>query len=205
MSAFSLNPEFDENTVLLKFLLPHYENTSTELTRLHTEIGNYRKLVNLLHLEDRIKKLLPHEARQPSRADIPNFSEKTYREVNVDVDEAINKGLVSSAWDHFQQFGYLENRLRDIQHLDEKHYLATHNDVREAIQKGTLASAKAHFLGSGLFEKRFFTPSKFDSAKYLAFYPEIESTLDALHISAIEHFSLIGFMTGRLYFVEEGS
>lgn len=205
MSAFSLNPEFDENTVLLKFLLPHYESTSTELAQLHTEIGNYRKLVELLNLEGRIQKLLPHNASQPSSNDFPNFNEQAYLEANADVREAVNKGLVTSGWDHFQQFGYLEHRLRDIRHLDEQHYLKAHNDVREAVQKGILPNARTHFLGSGLFEKRFFTPLQFDSAKYLSFYPEIEPLLTQQKLSALDHFSLIGFMTGRLYFVTDGS
>lgn len=205
MSAFSLNPEFDETTVLLKYLLPNYESTSSELTRLYQEINSYRSFVNLLQKEGRLLKLRPEEQKQPSREDFPNFSEEAYLELNTDVRDALNKKMFKSGWEHYQQFGFREPRLRALRHLDESHYLKTNQDVREHVQKGLLTDGKTHFRHSGMYENRFFLPLNFDSDKYVSFYPELKPLIAQLGISGADHFTLIGFMTGRLYFVKDGS
>jgi hypothetical protein len=80
--------------------------------------------------------------------------EAWYRDAYPDVDEAIRKGTVPSAQDHFVSSGYFEGRKRGRVLADEKWYLAEYPDVAEGIELGEFMSAQQHFDYHGEKEGR---------------------------------------------------
>ncbi|MEA1982994.1 MAG: glycosyltransferase, partial [Campylobacterota bacterium] len=85
------------------------------------------------------------------------FNEKSYLEANSDIQEALEKGKIKSAWEHFENFGIWEIRdgLRSIgttEAISELQYISAFKDVRDALKDGKLNSAYEHFLLIGRYE-----------------------------------------------------
>ena len=74
-----------------------------------------------------------------------------------DVAEAVAKGQVSSAREHFTQAGLYEGRVPYEIGIDSNAYLKKHRDVAESVKSGTYTDGKDHFLSSGFAEGRAFT------------------------------------------------
>ncbi|MDE2580650.1 MAG: hypothetical protein KGL52_03375 [Rhodospirillales bacterium] len=77
-----------------------------------------------------------------------------YLDRNDDVAEAIARGAIASAQEHFANDGYLEGRMPFQIPVDEQWYLEQNPDVAEGIRTGSVASAQAHFEASGYREGR---------------------------------------------------
>jgi hypothetical protein len=71
-----------------------------------------------------------------------------------DVAEAIRKGIVTSAKEHFLNDGYFEGRMPFSIPVDEAWYLEQNPGVAEFIARGELLSAQQHFNDNGYREGR---------------------------------------------------
>ena len=71
-----------------------------------------------------------------------------------DVKDAIDKGKVLSAREHYSRFGYYEHRIPYQISVDAPWYLETYPDVYESIKKLNFASAEVHFEVVGYKEGR---------------------------------------------------
>ncbi len=77
-----------------------------------------------------------------------------YRRNNIDVDEAIRKGIFKSAADHYRVAGYFENRQPRSAQVDEVWYLNEYPDVADAVTRGIFKNASDHFSVAGFKEGR---------------------------------------------------
>lgn len=77
-----------------------------------------------------------------------------YLSVYNDVSHAISSGEYISAKDHFERFGYLENRMPHGIAVDEEFYLKNNQDVADAVKQKIFDSAQAHFEAEGYREGR---------------------------------------------------
>lgn len=80
--------------------------------------------------------------------------EPWYLERYPDVAEAVAKGVVTSARQHFLSNGYFEGRLPFAVKVDEAWYLAQNPGVADYIARGELESAQQHFEEYGYLEGR---------------------------------------------------
>ena len=71
-----------------------------------------------------------------------------------DVAEAIQKGVVGSAREHFLNDGYFEGRLPFLIKVDEAWYLEQNPGVADYVSRGELESAQKHFIDNGYREGR---------------------------------------------------
>ena len=71
-----------------------------------------------------------------------------------DVADAISKGIVKSAREHFLNDGYFEGRMPFPIPVDEAWYLEQNPGVAEYIARGELLSAQQHFNDNGYREGR---------------------------------------------------
>jgi len=82
------------------------------------------------------------------------FDEEWYIKKYPDVAQAVTKGAVSSAHEHYIQHGYFEHRLPFRITVDGEWYLKQHPDVGEAVEKRLFSSAQHHFEIVGFREGR---------------------------------------------------
>jgi hypothetical protein len=82
------------------------------------------------------------------------FDEDYYKSSNKDVTEAIAKGVIASAADHYYKAGYFEGRQPKYFVVDEKYYLENNADVIRGIRSGIITSAQQHFDNCGFKEGR---------------------------------------------------
>jgi hypothetical protein len=80
-----------------------------------------------------------------------------------DVAQAIARGQVASARQHFIDSGYFEGRLPFPISVDEKWYLANYPDVAASVRAGGEPSAQAHFVQGGYREGRLPYPTPTDT------------------------------------------
>lgn len=80
--------------------------------------------------------------------------EEWYVRTYEDIGDAIRKGIVKSARQHFIDDGYFEGRLPFAMPIDEKWYLTENPDVAQSIDKGVITSAQEHFDKDGYREGR---------------------------------------------------
>jgi hypothetical protein len=80
--------------------------------------------------------------------------EAWYVKAYEDIGEAIRKGIVKSARQHFVDDGYFEGRLPFPMNIDEKWYLAENPDVADSLRQGIIQSAQEHFDKDGYREGR---------------------------------------------------
>ncbi len=83
-----------------------------------------------------------------------HLDEAWYLERNPDVAEAIERGEVAGAAEHYRQAGYFEHRMPYEITVDEAYYLSEYPDVAGAVADGHFASAEAHFAAMGYAEGR---------------------------------------------------
>jgi hypothetical protein len=79
------------------------------------------------------------------------FNEAGYLKDNPDVAEAIRKGQIENARQHYIGFGYFEGRTGGTPPVDERWYLTTYPDVAQAVKAGQVRSATEHYniVGAG--------------------------------------------------------
>jgi hypothetical protein len=82
------------------------------------------------------------------------LDESFYLRTNPDVSEAVARGTISSAREHFVRFGYFEDRMPRHIVVDADYYIASNPDVAEAIASGQLGSPQEHFERYGYREGR---------------------------------------------------
>ena len=82
------------------------------------------------------------------------FDANWYREAHPDVGEAIDKGELTDAFEHFSNSGYEEGRLHARLDMDETWYRENHTDVAEMVADGSFPDARAHYETTGYFEGR---------------------------------------------------
>ena len=83
-----------------------------------------------------------------------DFNEETYLQANPDVREAIQRGRLLNARQHFFGYGYFEGRMGALPAVDEEWYLKTYPDVAQAVREGRVTSATRHFHETGAAEGR---------------------------------------------------
>lgn len=71
-----------------------------------------------------------------------------------DVADAVDKGIITSAKEHFLNDGYFEGRMPFPIKVDEGWYLEQNPGIAEYIQRGELESAQQHFNDNGYREGR---------------------------------------------------
>ena len=82
------------------------------------------------------------------------FDENYYLSVNSDIQDAVRRGAIESASEHYYTTGYFEGRLPKKLLVDEKFYLEANPDVAEAVRKGLVKDAQEHFENAGFREGR---------------------------------------------------
>ena len=82
------------------------------------------------------------------------LDEAWYLSRNPDVKEALKRGVVSSAKEHYVLSGYYEHRMPFPIVVSEKWYLEAYPDVADAIKNGVYKSGQAHFDVAGYREGR---------------------------------------------------
>jgi hypothetical protein len=82
------------------------------------------------------------------------IDEQWYLAEYPDIKQAIERGKIASARDHFIKHGYREGRHAVRVKVDESFYLRTHPDVAEGIEVGEIRSAQEHFDDHGRDEGR---------------------------------------------------
>lgn len=88
-----------------------------------------------------------------------NVDEKWYLTTHPDVREAIARGDVQNAREHYVLHGFFEHRRPYRIDVDEKWYLSAYPDVKEALQRRDFESGQAHFETVGYREGRFPFPN----------------------------------------------
>ena len=83
-----------------------------------------------------------------------DFNEAWYLERNPDIADAIKRGLVASAREHFINNGYFEGRLPFPMQVDEAWYLKQNAGVADYVRRGLLESGQQHFDENGHREGR---------------------------------------------------
>jgi Bacterial pre-peptidase C-terminal domain len=108
---------------------------------------------------------------------------------NPDVAQAVARGLLPSALDHFQRFGQFEGR-NPSAFFDTSFYLNRYSDVAAAVNAGRLTAVQ-HFLVFGQTERRDPTVF-FDTSFYLDEYLDVATAVNNRQLTAIEHFVRYG-------------
>ncbi len=80
--------------------------------------------------------------------------ERWYLERYPDIADAIKRGLVPSAQEHFVTDGYFEGRQPFPIVVDETFYLEEYPGIVDAIREGIVGSAQQHFDENGYHEGR---------------------------------------------------
>lgn len=114
------------------------------------------------------------------------FDVEYYLQQNPDVADAINKGLIGSAYEHFQTVGWKEGRNPNPL-FDVSYYLEQNPDVAASG-----VNPFTHFNDYGSGEGRSPTPF-FDANYYLAENPDIAGS----GLSPFEHYMAFGAVEGR--------
>jgi hypothetical protein len=85
--------------------------------------------------------------------------ESWYLDRFPDVQDALSKGIVKSAKDHYVRFGYYENRMPYQILVNENWYMEQYPDVGAAVRQEDFVSAQHHFEAIGFSEGRFPFPN----------------------------------------------
>jgi hypothetical protein len=82
------------------------------------------------------------------------LDEDWYLKANPDIRQAIKKGVVASAREHYVTSGYFEHRLPYEIVPEEAWYLEQYPDVAAAVKAGLFSGARDHFRSEGYREGR---------------------------------------------------
>ncbi|NET25583.1 hypothetical protein [Okeania sp. SIO1I7] len=124
------------------------------------------------------------------------FDENLYLDVNPDVAEAVNNGIVQSGFDHFIRFGQFEGRDPSI-FFDTNFYLTNNPDVTALVQQNSITPIQ-HFIQVGQFENRD-PNSQFNTDIYLQTNPDVADAVQQNLLTSIEHFVNFGIAENRLF------
>ncbi|WP_421659292.1 hypothetical protein [Leptothermofonsia sp. ETS-13] len=80
-----------------------------------------------------------------------NLDEKFYLTAYPDVADAIRRGKIRSACEHYQKFGRYEGRFPAF---NEASYLSKNPDVADAVRRRKIRSAYEHWQKFGRYENR---------------------------------------------------
>jgi hypothetical protein len=83
-----------------------------------------------------------------------DVDEAWYVRTYEDIGDAIRRGIIKSARQHFVDDGYFEGRLPFPMQVDEKWYLTENPDVAGSLRDGIVQSAQEHFEKDGYREGR---------------------------------------------------
>jgi hypothetical protein len=85
-----------------------------------------------------------------------DFNEEDYLRRYPDVWEELQKGILRSAYDHYESFGLKEGRIAIPESpFDEEYYLELYEDVRIAVKKGEYENGLHHYIESGRQQGRY--------------------------------------------------
>ena len=124
------------------------------------------------------------------------FDENLYLNVNPEIAEAVNNGIVQSGLDHFIRFGQFEGRNPSI-FFDTNFYLTNNPDVAALVQQNSITPIQ-HFIQVGQFENRD-PNSQFNTDIYLQTNPGIADAVQQNLLTSIEHFVNFGIAENRLF------
>lgn len=124
------------------------------------------------------------------------FDQWNYLNANTDVAGAVSRGEITSAYDHFVNFGLNEGR--DPSSLySEQFYLVQNGDVANAVAQGAFESGLQHFLLYGHVENRAGS-AHFDAEDYLTANPDVAAAVQRGDmLSAFDHYVEYGMLEGR--------
>ena len=83
-----------------------------------------------------------------------SFDERWYLETYPDVERGITEDVIPSAWSHYVNTGYYENRSPGPCFVDQKWYETYYPDIGEAVRAGMICDSAEHFWNDGYFEGR---------------------------------------------------
>ncbi|MBC7741824.1 MAG: hypothetical protein H7061_06490 [Bdellovibrionaceae bacterium] len=91
-----------------------------------------------------------------------SFNEEGYLRCNADVRRAVRNGSYRSGRDHYNQWGYRENRIIDgrceasdaPRWFNDRCYLRNNPDVAQAVYRGDIRSGWHHYVIDGERERR---------------------------------------------------
>jgi hypothetical protein len=128
------------------------------------------------------------------------FDETFYLASYSDVALAVSAGVFQSGFDHFQQSGLNEGRVKVSPLYNEQIYLRNNPDVEAAVDAGILKSGLEHYIQYGEAEGR--SPGAFDEEAYLERNPDVALAVDfGVFESGVEHYIDYGQFDRRGYFV----
>jgi len=73
---------------------------------------------------------------------------------NPDIVEAIERGVIADAQEHYVLSGYYEHRMPYEIEVEEEWYLAQYRDVSQAVSNGLFSSGRDHYYVAGFKEGR---------------------------------------------------
>ncbi|ABI66768.1 hypothetical protein Mmar10_2480 [Maricaulis maris MCS10] len=94
------------------------------------------------------------------------FDEDEYVQRNPDVGDAISRGRVASALDHFLRQGFQEGRDYSLK-CQEQEYLSHNPDIAAAFESGDIVNVSAHFHETGYAEGRVGSHAQMRAARYI--------------------------------------
>lgn len=84
------------------------------------------------------------------------FDERWYLEQYPDVADAVERGAISSAREHYVRFGYFEGRLPGLNGFDAEVYCGIYSDLEHILLEPEIdGKARAHFVEHGYREGRY--------------------------------------------------
>jgi hypothetical protein len=134
--------------------------TETLETALDLKVGSFASLLNqrivVLAESDDYVAIDQHFFEAALRPFIRRIKidERWYLATYPDVTRAIDRKTVRDARDHYERFGYFENRLPYPIEVKESWYANAYPDVKEAIARRDFPSAQTHFERNGFREGR---------------------------------------------------
>lgn len=125
------------------------------------------------------------------------FDENFYLEINPNLDDALEQGIIQNSLDHYLQFGQVEGRNASL-FFDPQFYLETNPGVAEAVELGRLTAVE-HFIQFGQFEGRDPNPL-FSTATYLLENQDVAEALqENSDLTPFQHFVNFGINEGRTF------
>ena len=134
--------------------------------------------------------------------------ETLYLLANPDVAEAVQNGVHTSGFEHYEQFGRAEGRnklpldyeiggLKIASLFDETYYLGEYQDVANGLADGPFVYGYDHFVKFGIIEGR--NPSLYyNEAFYLANNPDVVEGINlGRHVSGFDHYLNVGHLENR--------
>lgn len=87
-------------------------------------------------------------------AQFSKFDEELYLELNPDVAEGIDGGMVESAHQHFLYSGFLEGRCPSVEGFSAEAYFDLNPDLQSAFEKSDEKGLLEHYIKAGYKEGR---------------------------------------------------